>query len=46
MRRGIYPTYEAAYVNQAYVVGVSVVLLVFGLLLLKRFHRDLLERWG
>lgn len=44
MRRGIYPTYEAAYVNQAYVVGVSVVLLVFGLLLLKRFHRDLLER--
>lgn len=44
LRRGIYPTYEAAYVSQGYVIGVSVVLLVFGLLLLKRYHRVLLER--
>lgn len=44
MRRGIYPTYEAAYINMEYVVGVSVVLLVFGLLMLKRYHRVLLER--
>lgn len=44
MRRGIYPTYEASYASQGYVIGVSVVLLVFGLLLLKRYHRVLLER--
>ncbi|MDS9466326.1 ABC transporter permease [Paracoccus sp. MBLB3053] len=43
-RRGIYPTYEASYVSLPYVCGVAVTLLTFGLLLLARNHRDLLER--
>lgn len=44
LRHAIYPTYEAAYVSQLYVYGIAVVLLFFGLLLLARNHRDLLER--
>ncbi|MFO1140179.1 MAG: ABC transporter permease [Paracoccus sp. (in: a-proteobacteria)] len=43
LRHGIYPTYEANYVNPAYVFCVSAVLLFFGLLLLARNHRKLLE---
>lgn len=44
LRRGIYPTYEASYVSQLYVYAVAITLLLFGLLLLARNHRDLLER--
>lgn len=44
LRRGIYPTYQASFTSGAYVFGVSAVLLVFGLLLLLRNHRKLLER--
>lgn len=44
MRRGIYPTYEAAYVSVSYVMTVSVILLFFGMLLLLRNFRDLAER--
>lgn len=44
LRRGIYPTYEASYVSQLYVYSVAVMLLFFGLLLLARNHRNLLER--
>ncbi|WP_114348809.1 ABC transporter permease [Paracoccus lutimaris] len=44
LRHGIYPTYEASYVSPIYVVSISVILLFFGLLLLARNHRNLLER--
>lgn len=44
MRRGFYPTYDANYVNEIYVLGVSMTCLVFGLLFLHRFHRNILNR--
>lgn len=43
MRRGFYPTYDAAYVSPAYVFGLSAGLLVLGMLLLHRFHKDILQ---
>lgn len=43
MRRGFYPTYDAAYVSPAYVFGLSAGLLVLGMLLLFRFHKDILQ---
>ncbi|KGJ06615.1 capsular polysaccharide transport system permease protein [Paracoccus halophilus] len=44
MRRGVYPTYEANYVSALFVISVSVILLFFGLLMLVRNYRILLER--
>ncbi|SNR66371.1 ABC transporter permease [Paracoccus sediminis] len=44
MRQGIYPTYAGDYISPGYVVGVSVVLFVVGLMLLERNYRTLLER--
>lgn len=43
MRRGVYSTYDAAYVSHAYVVGFALACLLVGLALLYRFHRDLLQ---
>ncbi len=43
MRRGVYSTYDAAYVSPAYVLVVTLSCLVAGLALLVRFHRDLLQ---
>ena len=43
MRRGFYPTYEAAYVDPVYVITLSLVLTAGGLLLLGRYHRDILD---
>lgn len=43
MRRGFYPSYEAANVSPAYVFGVALTSLAAGLLLLKRAHRDILN---
>lgn len=43
MRRGIYSTYDAAYVSVPYVVGFLLVCMLAGLALLVRFHRDLLQ---
>ncbi len=43
MRRGFYPSYSAAYVSPAYVFAVALIPLAFGLLLLKRAHRDILN---
>lgn len=40
MRAGIYPTYEADYVSVTYVVGVSMVLCLIGLHLIRRYLRD------
>ncbi|MDT1060365.1 ABC transporter permease [Paracoccus sp. CPCC 101403] len=44
LRRGVYPVYDAEFVSPFYVFGISIVLLLFGLLLLERNHRDMLER--
>jgi len=44
MRTGFYGTYTASYVNHIYVLGVSLVLLTMGLILMGRYHRDILNR--
>ena len=44
MRKGLYPTYAGDYLSPGYVVGVSVVLFVLGLMLLERNYKRLLER--
>jgi len=43
MRTGFYPTYEATYVSIPYVLLFSLFTLALGLLLLNRYHRDLLN---
>lgn len=43
MRRGFYPTYDASYVSMTYVFGLGMVFMVFGLLLLSRWHKYLLS---
>ncbi len=44
MRDGFYPTYTPGYVSLVYVGAWSVVPMVLGLLLLRQYHRDLLNR--
>lgn len=44
MRHGFYPTYDAVYVSPLYVVGVALTCLAVGLVFLRRYYRDLLER--
>lgn len=44
MRGAFYLQYAADYVSPAYVFGVSLVLGVLGLVFLRRYHRDMLER--
>ncbi len=43
VRKGIYATYDATYVSYVYVASVSMVTLVLGLLLLRRYHRDIVN---
>lgn len=43
MRRGFYATYDATYVTPVYVFAVSAVLVLLGLVLLGRYHRDILN---
>nr|WP_169618089.1 ABC transporter permease [Ruegeria sp. PR1b] len=43
-RAGIYPTYSAAYVEPLYVILLSLVLLALGLVLMGRYHREVLNR--
>lgn len=43
MRAAFYYSYEASFVSPTYVFGVSLVLFALGLLLLRRFHRDIRE---
>jgi len=43
MRSGFYPTYTPDYVSVTYVVTFCLVTLCFGLILLGRFHRDILN---
>lgn len=44
MRAGLYHNYRPDYVNLTYVASVSVVVLALGLLLLRRHHKDILNR--
>ncbi|OED46617.1 sugar ABC transporter permease [Rhodobacteraceae bacterium (ex Bugula neritina AB1)] len=44
MRTGFYPTYSATYASPVFVLLVSLVLLAFGLVLLGRYHRVILQR--
>ncbi|MBL9063236.1 MAG: ABC transporter permease [Tabrizicola sp.] len=44
MRRGFYPTYGATWTSSSYVLAFAMVPLVIGLFLLRRYHRDILNR--
>lgn len=44
MRTGFYPTYTAPYINEIYVLSIALICLVLGLVLLGRYHRDILNR--
>ncbi len=44
MRQGFYPIYNPIYISVTYVLACALIPLVMGLLLLRRFHRVLLER--
>ncbi|MEM9756137.1 MAG: ABC transporter permease [Pseudomonadota bacterium] len=43
MRTAFYPTYDASYLSPAYVFGLSLALLAGGLVLLGRYHRDIIH---
>ncbi|EAQ23717.1 putative cell surface polysaccharide export ABC-2 transporter permease protein [Roseovarius sp. 217] len=43
VRKGIYSTYDAEYVSSVYVLTVSGITLMLGLLLLRRYHRDIIN---
>jgi len=44
MRSGIYPTYHPLYISEIFVLVVSLSTLLMGLILLGRYHRDILNR--
>ena len=44
MRRAFYFSYDATWVSPVYVFSISAVLTLIGLLFLRRYYRDLLER--
>ncbi|MEX0301537.1 MAG: ABC transporter permease [Leisingera sp.] len=44
MRSGFYPTYTASYVSVAFVLFASLALLALGLILMGRYHREILNR--
>lgn len=44
MRNGFYPNYDAHYVNLPYVFGIGLILMLTGLVFLRRYHRDLLYK--
>ncbi|MGX9357548.1 ABC transporter permease [Roseobacteraceae bacterium S113] len=43
-RQGIYPMYEPQYISVVFVLGMAFVLTALGLLLLTRYHREILQR--
>lgn len=43
MRAGFYPTYDADYVSMTYVLGVSTICFLVGLIFLGRYHRDIMN---
>ncbi len=44
MRTGFYPTYSPTYINPLYVLLVALTLFFFGMLLTRRFNREILNR--
>ncbi len=44
MREGIYPTYHPQYISEVFVLLVSLSTLLMGLILLGRYHRDILNQ--
>jgi capsular polysaccharide transport system permease protein len=44
MRVGFYPMYEAEFVSVAYVLGVTLPMIALGLVLLERYHKDILNQ--
>ena len=44
MRTGFYPTYSGAYISLPYVILLSMTLLAMGLILMGRYHQDILNR--
>lgn len=44
MRTGFYPTYHPEFISHLYVTLVAMTLLALGLVLMGRFHRDILNR--
>ncbi len=44
MRAGFFPMYSPQYVSPLYVLAVALISLVMGLILLGRYHRDILNR--
>ena len=44
IRTGFYPTYEADYASPLYVLSIAAILLFFGVMLMGRFHREILNR--
>jgi len=46
MRAGFYMTYDARLVSPTYVYVIAIICLFFGLLLLNRYHRDILNEGG
>jgi capsular polysaccharide transport system permease protein len=44
MRRGFYPTYDAVYVSIPFVLSVSLITMALGFMLLRRYHKDILNR--
>lgn len=44
MRDGFYPYYQPDYITPGYPIGIGIALTVLGLLLLYRFHRDILDK--
>lgn len=43
MRKGLYPTYSGQYISMVYVFGLSLVLIFMGVVLLGRYHREILD---
>jgi len=43
MRDSFYPTYDGSYISHAYLFGVSLIMMLFGLIFLRRYHRDILD---
>lgn len=44
MRRGFYPNYDANYASITYVAACAIATLAFGIILMRRYHRQLMER--
>lgn len=44
MRQGFYPTYAPSYVSGLYVIVCCLIALFLGVVLLRRYHRDILNR--